>query len=304
MGKQITSITDSTFYIDDCIFTSCDPSKFYLGSKKVKIIYGDKVIAKPLNVYIGGVPIIGVPLAIFPHSSKERRSGWIMPSFGSSDNRGTYMDGLGYYFAPNDYFGSEILLGFADRQGLIIKAKNNYKKRYKFSGALNLETRRFLSSNEQDIAKINESNQTDYVFNWQHNQILRNNQTFRANASYYSNGQYNRQTSVDPVKRLNQQAISNVTYTKRWKKSNISIRANVSNKQDLMASSKIDSNSSFYQNPYNSNSTITENTSTLPSINMNVARRKLFKNFSQDSVSYTHLRAHETREDRVLRVVV
>ncbi len=283
MGKQITSITDSTFYIDDCIFTSCDPSKFYLGSKKVKIIYGDKVIAKPLNVYIGGVPIIGVPLAIFPHSSKERRSGWIMPSFGSSDNRGTYMDGLGYYFAPNDYFGSEILLGFADRQGLIIKAKNNYKKRYKFSGALNIETRRFLSSNEQDIAKINENNQTDYVFNWNHNQILRNNQTFRANASYYSNGQYNRQTSIDPVKRLNQQAISNITYTKRWKKSNISISANVSNKQDLMASSKIDSNSSFYQNPSNSNSTITENTSTLPSLNMNVSRRKLFKNFSQDS---------------------
>ena len=283
MGKQITSITDSTFYIDDCIFTSCDPSKFYLGSKKVKIIYGDKVIAKPLNVYIGGVPIIGVPLAIFPHSSKERRSGWIMPSFGSSDNRGTYMDGLGYYFAPNDYFGSEILLGFADRQGLIIKAKNNYKKRYKFNGALNIETRRFLSSNEQDIAKINENNQTDYVFNWNHNQILRNNQTFRANASYYSNGQYNRQTSIDPVKRLNQQAISNITYTKRWKKSNISISANVSNKQDLMASSKIDSNSSFYQNPSNSNSTITENTSTLPSLNMNVSRRKLFKNFSQDS---------------------
>jgi len=283
MGKQITSITDSTFYIDDCIFTSCDPSKFYLGSKKVKIIYGDKVIAKPLNVYIGGVPIIGIPLAIFPHSSKERRSGWIMPSFGSSDNRGTYMDGLGYYFAPNDYFGSEILLGFADRQGLIIKAKNNYKKRYKFNGALNIETRRFLSSNEQDIAKINENNQTDYVFNWNHNQILRNHQTFRANASYYSNGQYNRQTSIDPVKRLNQQAISNITYTKRWKKSNISISANVSNKQDLMASSKIDSNSSFYQNPSNSNSTITENTSTIPSLNMNVSRRKLLKNFSQDS---------------------
>ena len=52
MGSQITSVTDSTFYIDDCIFTSCDPSKFYLGSKQVKIIYGDKVIAKPLsNLY-------------------------------------------------------------------------------------------------------------------------------------------------------------------------------------------------------------------------------------------------------------
>ena len=116
MGSQITSVTDSTFYIDDCIFTSCDPSKFYLGSKQVKIIYGDKVIAKPLSIFIGGVPIIGIPVAIFPHSSSERRSGWIMPSFGSSDNRGNYLDGLGYYFAPNDYIGSENSLIFADRQ--------------------------------------------------------------------------------------------------------------------------------------------------------------------------------------------
>ena len=45
----------------------------------------------------------GIPKAIFPHSNKERRSGWIMPSFGSSDNRGNYLDGLGYYFAPSDY---------------------------------------------------------------------------------------------------------------------------------------------------------------------------------------------------------
>ena len=90
MGKQITTVTDSTFYIEDCIFTSCDPSKFYLGSKQVKIIYGDKVIAKPLNIVIGGVPIFGIPMAIFPHTNKERRSGWIMPSFGSSENRGNY----------------------------------------------------------------------------------------------------------------------------------------------------------------------------------------------------------------------
>jgi hypothetical protein len=46
-GSQITTVSDSTFYIDDCIFTSCDPAKFYIGSKQAKIIYGDKIILKP-----------------------------------------------------------------------------------------------------------------------------------------------------------------------------------------------------------------------------------------------------------------
>ena len=283
MGSQITSVTDSTFYIDDCIFTSCDPSKFYLGSKQVKIIYGDKVIAKPLSIFIGGVPIIGIPIAIFPHSSSERRSGWIMPSFGSSDNRGNYLDGLGYYFAPNDYIGSENSIIFADRQGLILKSKNQYRDRYRFNGMFNFEIRKHLGEGETDIAEIRENNKTDYSFNWNHNQILRNNQTFRGSASYYSNGEYNRETSIDPIKRLNQQAISNITYTKRWKEPNVSISINASNKQDLMSKSKVDVTSSFYQAPSSLSSTITEDTSTLPSINFRVARRKLFKNLSQDS---------------------
>ena len=283
MGSQITSVTDSTFYIDDCIFTSCDPSKFYLGSKKVKIIYGDKVIAKPLSIFIGGVPIIGVPIAIFPHSSNDRRSGWIMPSFGSSDNRGNYLDGLGYYFAPNDYIGSENSLILADRQGVILKSKNQYKDRYRFSGAFNFEIRKQLGEGENDIAQIGKAEKTDFSFNWNHNQILRNDQTFRGSASYFSNGEYNRETSIDPIKRLNQQAISNITYTKRWKKPNISISINASNKQDLMSKNKVDKNSSFYQAPSSLSSTITRDTSTLPSINFRVARRKLFKNIPQDS---------------------
>ena len=278
MGKQITTVKDSTFYIEDCIFTSCDPSKFYLGSKKVKVIYGDKVIAKPLNIVVGGVPIFGIPMAIFPHSNKERRSGWIMPSFGSSDNRGNYIDGLGYYFAPNDYFGSENSFIFADRQGVILKSNNQYKNRYKFSGSFNIELRKHLSDNEEDIAKLNENNKTDFSVNWTHNQILRKNQSFRSNIRYFSNGEYNRETSIDHLKRLNQQAISNATYSKRWKNKNLSLSVNVSNKQDLMSKNKVNNNSTFYQNPSSLNSIITENNSTLPSINFSVGRRSLFKN--------------------------
>ena len=116
----------------------------------------------------------------------------------------------------------------------------------------------------QDIAKLNESNKTDFSLNWNHNQILRKDQSFRSNVSYYSNGEYNRETSIDPLKRLNQQAISNATYSKRWKNKNLSLSVNVSNKQDLMSKNKVNSNSIFYQNPTSLNSTITENNSTLP----------------------------------------
>ena len=135
-----------------------------------------------------------------------------------------------------------------------------------------------LNSTEKDIAKLNENNKTDFSLNWNHNQVLRKNQTLRSNVSYYSNGEYNRETSIDPVKRLNQQAISNATYSKRWKDKNLSMSVNVSNKQDLMSKNKVNNASSFYQTPTSLSSSITENTSTLPSLNFRVGRRNLFSN--------------------------
>ena len=48
--------------------------------------------------------LIGIPLGIFPHKGGQRHSGWIMPAYGESKSRGQYIDGLGFYWAPNDYW--------------------------------------------------------------------------------------------------------------------------------------------------------------------------------------------------------
>ena len=77
---------------------------------------------------------------------------------------------------------------------------------------------------------------------------------------------------------MNQQAISNATYSKRWKDQNLSMSVNVSNKQDLMSQNKVSNVSSFYQAPTSLSSSITKNTSTLPSLNFRVGRRNLFSN--------------------------
>ena len=61
-----------------------DTAHFHFESKKMKIIQNDLVIAKPIILHLGQIPIMGIPLGIFPHKGGQRHSGWIMPSYGDN----------------------------------------------------------------------------------------------------------------------------------------------------------------------------------------------------------------------------
>lgn len=283
-GDEIRNEDQSTIFVQNSIYTTCNLKlpHFHFDSDKMKMIQNDKVIAKPIVLYIGGIPIIGLPFGIFPNQGGKRHSGWIMPSYGESRIRGQFLDGLGYYWAPNPYWDTKYTLNFADRQGITFKTLNRYKKRYKYSGNLHLETRQFLLGGEKDIIGLKDSRRTDYVVKWNHNQELRKGQTFRVNASYYSNGDYNHTTGLQQNKRLNQQAISNATYSKVWRKYNNSMNVNMSVKQDLMAGSRIDSTSIFYQEPISAADKITHITGTLPSLTFRHGSSALFPTKSSD----------------------
>lgn len=276
-GEEIRNWGEDTYYIDESIYTTCDLAlpHFHFSSDKMKMINDDKVVAQPLILYVGGIPIFGVPFAIFPHQKGDRNSGWIMPTYGESSSRGQFLDGLGYYWAPSPYWDSKALLSFADRQGLTFKLYNSYKKRYKYGGNLNIETRQLLSTQE-DITKIGDDKKTDFVLAWNHNQVLRNDQKLNVRARYYSNGEYNRSTGLDPTVRLKQQAVSNATYSKQWKKWKNSLSINLSSTRDLMAEDKIDSTSVFFQEPYKAGQKMNITNNTLPSLSFRHGQSQLF----------------------------
>ncbi|RMF08937.1 MAG: hypothetical protein D6762_04675, partial [Candidatus Neomarinimicrobiota bacterium] len=265
-GEEIRNQDERSLFVENSVYTTCslDQPHFYFGSRRMKLIQKDKVIAKPLILYIGGIPVLGLPYALFPSQGGGRHSGWIMPSYGESANRGQFIDGLGYYWAPSPYWDTKWTLSFADRSGITLKAITPYRRRYHFSGNLYLETRQKLSGGERDIVQLPRQRKTDYVIKWSHRQQMRHDQGLNINASYYSNGEYNRATALDALNRMKQQAISNATYTKRWKRSNNSISLNLSSRRDLMAERRVDSTSVFYQAPGQAGQEMVQSTRTLP----------------------------------------
>ena len=294
-GSQIRNQDKETIFIDNSTYTTCDLENphFHFASNKMKMINDDKVIAKPITFYINNIPIIGLPFGIFPHKGGRRQSGWIMPGYGESSYRGQFIDGLGYYWAPNEFWDSKLTTSLADRQGLTIRLTNNYRKRYAFSGGVHLETKQHFSSSvsaqDRDLLKLSDNVKSDYVFRWNHNQVMRNDQTFRVNGQYYSSGDYNKRTGIDIERRLNQQAVSNATYSKRWKKTNNSLSINLSSKKDLMVDNKINPNDIFYQSPSALGKQLTITTNTLPKMSFRHGQSKLFKTNAIDKKWYHNI---------------
>ncbi|MBT5734668.1 hypothetical protein HOI27_07685 [bacterium] len=276
-GSEIRNESNKTIYIKNSVFTTCDldTPHFHFESEKMKIIQDDVVIAKPIVLKIAEIPVFGIPLAIFPHQGGKRHSGWIMPAYGESKSRGQYIDGLGFYWAPNDYWDSKFTLSFGDRQGAVLNVKNQYRLRYKYSGSLFIRNQQFLSGSK-DIINLKENRNSNFTVRWNHVQKLRNNQNFNANTTYSSNGSYNRNYGLNLAQRMDQKATSNVTYSKRWPKSKNSVSLNLYSNQDLLVDKKVDNSSNYYVSPTQSGSQLNISNRTLPKISFRHGQSSLF----------------------------
>ena len=195
-GNEIYRDDPNLFHVLHSKYTSCDAKipHFYLASNKMKMISNDRVIARPLWLFIYDIPIIGLPLAVFPNKGGARHSGWIMPSFGHRNRDGTFFQGLGYYWAPNDYLDYRILMNFYDQKGIKVNGILNYLKRYQYNGSITSNmNRNVMSKNISDIIDGNLNQSWD--LRWKHNWKIDPSQNMNINWTYMSNNAYYQDSS-------------------------------------------------------------------------------------------------------------
>ncbi|MFQ6615780.1 MAG: putative LPS assembly protein LptD [Fidelibacterota bacterium] len=277
-GKEIRNQTEDIFFVENSRYTTCnlDPDPhFHFQSRRLKMIVKDKIIARPIVLYIAGIPVFGLPFGVFPDQSGKRHSGWIMPSYGENARQGQYLRGLGYFWAANDFLNSRFSLDFYDKQGIVFTSRNNYVKRYAFRGGLNFRYNRKIATG--DIADIiSNPNRVDWSLSWNHDHKLRYNQSFRVSGQYFSSNDFNRRLGIERQTRLNQTTTSRAYYSKRWPGPGINMSASLSENRNLMAREKIDSTSIYYAVPTRKGERITENTFVVPTANFRKERVQLF----------------------------
>ena len=194
----------------------------------MKMIPNDRIIAKPMTLYIRDLPIFYLPFSVFPNKNGNRISGWIMPTFGHRSSSGTYLDNLGYYYVINDYSDYTFLFDIQDKKGIIANHEYRYKIRsgeswynYILEGYMKYETKNYLADNDSDISNIF-SNDSQKIKNitFYHKQSFDPTQNIIINYKYKS--------SIDPTEinlnsRLDQNKLSSLSYQKRWEKNSLSI---------------------------------------------------------------------------------
>ena len=115
--------------------TNPDNPEYYIRIRKGKLIPGSKIIASLSNLYVANVPTpVFVPFAYFP-AGDSKVSGFIFPTFGESNQRGYYLQNMGYYLPFGDFLDVNLTGDYYTNGSYGFRWDSNYKLRYKFSGS-------------------------------------------------------------------------------------------------------------------------------------------------------------------------
>lgn len=230
-GTKIKKVDEDAFFVQDGFYTSCEADHPHYGffCYEMKVIPDEQVIGKWIWLTFGGVPLpVPIPFAVFPIQS-GRRSGLIIPSYGSRGEYGNYFSKFGYFWAMSDYMDLTLTGDFYTRGGWGINSRFRYKKRYEFDGSIDGGYSNLHTGESTDDDR---TEKTEWRISWTHNQTLSPTSRFDANLQFMS-ADYFRQTSYNLNDNLRNKIHSRATYYKNWDDFGASITINYQRDQEL-----------------------------------------------------------------------
>ena len=216
--NEMYKVNDSTIFIRDVIITTSDKPipDYHIALKRGLMIPDKKIIAGTSQMYIAEVPTpLILPFAYFP-LMKGRSSGIVMPSYGSTQSQGFYLQNGGYYFALNDYFDLTLTGDVYTNGSWGLNARSSYKVRYKYTGnfAVRYEN---LFNGVRGFEDFSQS--SNYNIRWSHSQDSKASPNARFSASVnLGSSKYYRQSlnEYNSNAFLNNTMNSSISYQKRF----------------------------------------------------------------------------------------
>ncbi|WP_041468343.1 putative LPS assembly protein LptD [Chloroherpeton thalassium] len=231
-GEHIKRRETGELYVEGGRYTTCnhDPPHYWFYGAKMKIIPGDRVIARPLVLYVEGVPLFALPFMFFPSKSGQT-SGIVIPSYGYDSQIGYNISEGGYYWYINDYMDwlneGDISLKGSWR----MRTRFRYAERYHLSGNISAEFQREFDNEEGDPG-------FEKVDGW--NVEITHNQEFDPSAKAKINLKFASQNTTayslntfDATDIISQQATSYASFTKTFAEGQRSLSLSYQRTQEL-----------------------------------------------------------------------
>ena len=230
-GESMKRISSEVINFSNAYFTTCDKKEdphFHFRSRRIKVMVGERVIAKPVMLYFGKVPMAILPFAVFP-TKKGRQSGILVPTYGQSASEGRFIRGLGYYWAASDYFDASAKIDFFDRSGVIFRGDMNYALRYLLNGKIS------GSFTKKNFTTGTKQQRWDLLVSHRH--TINPTSSFQVSGSFVSDNSFYKDYSSNFNTRLNRKIRSNATYSKSWPEKRLTFSANISQERDVESGS-------------------------------------------------------------------
>jgi len=229
-GQDVAKDADNTFGIKDAKYTTCnlEHPHFYIAATKIKVIPDKKIVTGPADLVIADVPTpLMLPFGIFP-IKKGQSSGVVIPTYGSSDNRGYFLRDGGYYFGLGDHADLRLTGDFYTNTSWAAREGFRYASRYRFAGDLgfNYAYNKFGESTDPGY-----NTSKDFQLSWNHRSDPKAipGTSFTANVNLVSHS-YLANNSYVPQNIVSNQVVSSVSYNRGFKNGryNFSTNARVS----------------------------------------------------------------------------
>ncbi len=205
-GKEIRKVSDDIYDIDDGYFTTCDivNPNYFIYSKKMRLFYKDRIVAKPVVFLVNYFPVMFIPYAAFSVKT-ERASGILVPEPGYNSVDGKTIENIALYYHYKDYAEVLTALDWKEKTGWEARLESNYIKRYFFNGNL-------LARYQNRILSSTNKSQEWYLRARHHNDFI-DSSTLTANLEFMSSKTI-WESSANIDERLNERITSSVVYRK------------------------------------------------------------------------------------------
>lgn len=200
-----------TLWVSHGAFTSCDLEvpHYHFAADRMKLILGKIVVAWPVRLYFGDVPVFWFPF--FAQDIRKGRHSGILPiRFGVNDivrqSRGhrRSIENVGYYWAINDYMDAQANLDWIS--GIYMKVDGYLRYNWR---------NQFLSGNLGYSHTFRRPSGEILSLTWNHQHQLSERSNLRAAVRYTSNADFVRSTTRDPIEAV-QEFRSDVSFNRRF----------------------------------------------------------------------------------------
>ncbi len=234
-GTKFRKVGIDVLDIDNAKFTTCeDESQYFIFSPKFRIFLDEKIVAKPVVLYINYFPVLVLPFATFP-INQERRSGFLLPEPGYNNTEGKFLKDIAYFLSLGDYADMLFSIDLMELTGIEFRYRARYIKRYILDGRIDS---RFLYYHEQ----LNDDYRLRWSINAYHKQILSPYSNLMLKADFVSDADI-RKTSDDQETRMDQSLHSYIYYS--YLKNKNTFNTTLDYKKDL-----VDQNQTYYSKIY------------------------------------------------------